>query len=160
MINVYCIWKVKEGTIKNEEDLTFIAPGSFSFTKNEKDIIMFDFIYYSIYIETVGKDFYINAHLENLENDYIKENLIDNNIIVNTNDFTLDLFKDGKIDLINQKNEMFCTIDINEEEVNNYLDVLEPKYLEVYDSITNEKVILINTLDNKESEHFLKQEVM
>lgn len=136
-IQAKTIWKItNEDIIKGNSKLTYFSPGEYSFKDNQERLICFDFINSCI-------DYKDNNLLEvnqySLDYDYINSSLKSdgyNDLI--KKEHRLELFKDFE-----KMIETYCTIDIDSEEVP-YENNIECIYFEVYDPISEKKIILIN----------------
>lgn len=155
-IEAYSIWRLKPGIEISKKDLTFFSPGGYEFTHKSGKTISFDFedSYGGYNIEDRLLDF----SQENLEHDFLTEMLKENkfNDLIQE-EYDLEFFKDGKINLENDCNEMYCCMDINLEEVDHTLYV-EPVYMSVFDTANeNESVELLNKLTELEYAKYINR---
>lgn len=143
-IQAHTKWKITNKDILNgKKKLTYFSPGGYSIKDTQDRIICFDWCdslgnyeeeNQSI-IESAQYSFdydHINASLEeDGYNELIKK------------EHRLELFKDFK-----EMEEIFCVIDIDNEEVP-FEGNIECIYFELYDPISNERVMLIGEYDGE-----------
>lgn len=130
----YAIWKVKEGVELNYDNLTYFCPGGYTFTHKNGSNISFDFL--ELASDFIKDNRYIESDLRDLDEFFITESLDDKDKHLACDNYSIEFFKDGKIDFNNGHDEMCCCIDvkvdkeiISEAKVDDYL---EPVYMAVY----------------------------
>lgn len=157
MVIAYIVWKIKEGVKIKKEDLTYFSPGGYTFTHKSGKHINFDFMdSWGNYNED---DNILDFNQKELDSELISDGLInymDQDLI--REEYNVDFFKDGKIELENSKDEMFCSMDLRiageivEVDFSKYV---EPVYMELFDSSNpDENVILLNKLTKEEYEKY------
>lgn len=157
-VRAYAIWKLKPGIEIEHDDLTYFSPGGFTFTHKSGKNVGFDFEENRGNYETENR--LIDFDLKEIDNDLITAALeYDNYKDLIQEQYDIEFFKDGKIDLSNEFNEIYCCMDLKiNGEINEDVDdskYVEPVYLELYDPYdTNNTVILYDKLTDDEKEKY------
>lgn len=133
------IWKItNRDIIEGNSKLTYFSPGGYSIKDNQDRLICFDWCDSCADYNEDDKSL-LEATQYSLDYDHINDSLIEesHNDLVK-DEHRLELFKDFK-EII----ETYCTIDIDGKEVP-YEDNIECIYFELYDPISEEKLILLD----------------
>lgn len=157
-VRAYAMWRLKPGIEIKKEDLTFFSVGGYTFTHKSGKHVAFDFEESCINYEIQDRLF--DCNLKEIDNDFITEGLeYYNNKQLIKYQYDIDFFKDGKIDLSNNIDEMNCCMDLKingeiEEDVEDK-KFIEPVYLELFDPYNNnDRVVLFDKLKDDEREKY------
>lgn len=149
------MWRLKPNVKLQKKNVTYFSPGGYTFTHKSGNNISFDFC------ESEGtyeeEDGLFDFNLKEIDDDFITDALKQDNLdSLVQEQYPVTFFKDGKLDLTNDFNEMHCCIDlkIDGEIVSevDFTEYVEPVYLAVFDpyNVDGEPVILLNKLTEQE----------
>lgn len=153
-VRAYVLWRLKEGVTLSKKDLMYISPGGYTFTNKTGKPICFDFAFSESGYEEKDR-LVIGTHAELLHEfitDSLKECKLDELV---QEEYGIDFFKEGTIDLTKESNEMYICIDIMiDGKVHEDYDaatIMEPVYMQLYNYNDHDDcVVLLNKLTPEE----------
>lgn len=142
-IQAFTKWKItNEDILSGKKKLTYFSPGGYSIKDKQGRVIYFDWNdFFGDYSDDKS---IIESEQYSFDYNHVNESLKEeghNELI--KKEHRLELFKDFK-----EIHETYCTIDIDEEEVN-YEGNIECIYFELYDPISKKSIMLIGEKEDE-----------
>ena len=162
-VRAYVMWRLKPGVELDKDSLTYFSPGGYIFTHKSGKHVCFDFE--ESYTKFEVEDRLLEVDHKEIDNDFTTGDLETNgNQELIQEQYDIEFFKDGKIEMENDEDDICACIDVKidgvvHEDCSETL-FIEPVYVAVFDPYNPSNMVeLYNKLTPQEYlKYFGKEE--